>query len=117
MGLGNNLLGGFQDHGDFDELAGLTRDIERERFNKRALGIPVTVSDGIKLEEMRKKNIRLQDRINRYALEKVASEVLIDESMQANNLLMKANDELLEEIKELKIEVDKIYNRFEILDL
>lgn len=97
---------------DFNEARqeAMERGFNRGKFDEEYLGIPVTVSDGLKVEEVHKKIIRLQDRINGYALAKMA--------LEADNIdLKKLNEELIKENQELRIEVDKIRSRFDILDL
>jgi hypothetical protein len=101
-----------------EELMNRTSEIGEERFQREFMSTPpIEVSDGLRLEEMHKKILRLNDRIARYALDKIALEVHRDDALKANDILLVENKKLVEEIKELKIEIDKIYSRFDILDL
>lgn len=115
MALGDSLLGGgFQspigDFSAFQERVNRSQDIDQERYNREHLGIPVTVSDELKVEEMHKKNLQLQKKIDDLAFEKDILEV-------ENKDKTKRYEELLEENRWLKAEVEKIHSRFSILDL
>jgi len=99
------------DNDPLEELMNRTFEIGEERFQKEFMNSPpIEVSDGLRLEEMHKKILRLQDRINEYAFEKTALEAYsID--------LRKQNEELIKENQKLRIENDQIYSRFDVLDL
>ena len=83
---------------------------DQERFNNEYLGIPVSVSEKLMIEELRKKNTRLQDQKNQ-------NELVYKALKTTNNDLRKENQKLTEENQKLKKEVEKIHNRFDILDL
>ena len=92
-------------------------ETERERFDKEYMGIPVTVSDGLKLEEMHKRNKKLQDQINKQAIAMLKLETeninlqRISDSISEENLMIR------KENKKLTIEVEKIHSRYDILDM
>lgn len=104
-------------HYPLEELIERANEIGDERFKKEYLCDHVEISDGLRIEEMHKKILQLNDRVAKYALDKVALEVHRDDAIEANDILLAENKKLVEEIKELKIEIDKIYSRFDILDL
>lgn len=87
------------------------KEINDKTFQKEYYGMPIDkVSDSLRVEGMHKKILRLEDRINSYSLAKTA--------LEADNIdLKKMNKELIEENQELRIKVEKIRSRFDILDL
>jgi len=98
----------YKDH--FTEACERAYDIGDERFKREYLNDPIDVCDGARLDEMHKKILRLEDRIGQYALAKTALEVDNAELRTENKMLLEENDVL-------KIELDKVHSRFEILDL
>jgi excinuclease UvrABC helicase subunit UvrB len=87
----------------------LDQDIEYERYRREYLCDPV-ISDELRLNEMHRKVEELHDQIGKLVHEK---EILIVKNTDTK----KINEELTEENRMLKIEVEKIHSRFEILDL
>ncbi len=100
------------------ELVSRTQDIGEERFKREFMSTPpIEVSDGLRLDAMHKKILRLQDRVNEYAYAKTALEAYSIDLRKQNEELIKENQKSAEEIEELKIKLDKVYSRFDILDL
>ena len=101
-----------------DELFGRTNEIEDERFRREYLNEPPTdVNDGARLNDMHRQILRLNERIGQYALQKTNLQIEIEELTKENEKAMAKNAELDKEILRLKEELDKVYSRFDILDL
>lgn len=97
-------------HDSLQDLINRGGDIDEERYEREYLGIPVTVSDGLRIEGMRKKIAWLEKANDKHIFEK---EILEVENLDKTNRY----EEILEENKMLKAEVEKIRSRFDILDL
>ena len=95
--------------GPLGKIAKKTQDIDDEQFKREYMRNYVEVNE-LRLNDMFKQNLRLNDRIGEYALAKIA--------LQADNKdLRKENEELIKENQELRIVVEKIHSRYDILDL
>ena len=94
----------------YKELIERMAYFDEEKFNIEYLGIPVTVSDGARIEEMQRIIKKLEERNFNHAFTNTTLKT-------ENKDLKKKNEELIKENRKLREENNKIHNRFDILDL
>ncbi len=92
----------------YNEEEYISRD--EKRFREEYIGMPVTVSDELRLDGMHKRIRELEDRNGLLHHE---NSVLKDDNKNLRENIHK----IFLENKELLAELDKIHSRFEILDL
>jgi len=78
--------------------------------SQKSIGIPVTVSDGLRIKEMQLKIKQLQNLVDGHVRDR--------DILRADNVhLRKRLEQSHERNEKLQAEVDKIHDRFDILDL
>ena len=88
-----------------------------DEFDKRYRCNPLEISDRQRLEEIYKELIELYDQLKKYQFNEKLLSTENNALKITNEKLIKMNKELIEDNKILTIKVEKIYSRFEILDL